>query len=164
MKKLLILASAALLFAGCSGSLSDNGKEGEWNISFTAAQEGVGTKAAIGSSSDGKTAVNWQASDRLTVFDGAAANCEFVTRNFDAGNPTSCRFEGTVSELAADYTAVYPYKCIAVVEFHHQICTHDKACELSPQVMREQPVSRPYSHCHNSHYGQQLPASRYTSL
>ena len=113
MKKLLILASAALLFAGCSGSLSDNGKEGEWNISFTAAQEGVGTKAAIGSSSDGKTAVNWQASDRLTVFDGAAANCEFVTRNFDAGNPTSCRFEGTVSELAADYTAVYPYNSAA---------------------------------------------------
>ena len=116
MKKVLILASAALLFAGCSGSLPDNGKEGEWNISFTASQESVLTKAAIGSSSAGKTAVNWQASDRLSVFDAASVNCEFVTRDFDAGNPTSCRFEGTVSELATVYTAVYPYNPAASLE------------------------------------------------
>ena len=116
MKKVLILASAALLFAGCSGSLPDNGEEGEWNISFTASQESVLTKAAIGSSSAGKTAVNWQASDRLSVFDAASVNCEFVTRDFDAGNPTSCRFEGTVSELATVYTAVYPYNPAALLE------------------------------------------------
>ena len=116
MKKVLILTSAALLFAGCSGSLPDNGEEGEWNISFTASQESVLTKAAIGSSSAGKTAVNWQASDRLSVFDAASVNCEFVTRDFDAGNPTSCRFEGTVSELATVYTAVYPYNPAASLE------------------------------------------------
>ena len=65
---------------------------------------------------------------------------------------------------ARHHAAVYPYQRIAVVEFHHQVGAYDEACELSPQVMWEQPTCRPYRHCYHRHCGQQLPAPWYSSL
>lgn len=53
--------------------------------------------------------INWQSTDQISVFDGANENCQFSTKDFNAETPTSCTFEGTVTAVATDYTAVYPY-------------------------------------------------------
>lgn len=113
MKKILLFAFASLLFAGCKleriepedGNNKDNDKKTEELIlSFTATHEVLDTKAVMGMNAT----INWQPTDRLSVFDGAGANCVFSTKGLSV-EATSCTFEGEVTELAADYTAVYPY-------------------------------------------------------
>ena len=127
MKRILLFASAALLFAGCAKENiiptvenGNNSQKGELTLSFSASQAGFGTKAAIGETTidaEGakSTAINWQESDKISVFDGAGANCEFSTKDFNAEAPTFCTFEGDVTELATDYTAVYPYTADATI-------------------------------------------------
>lgn len=119
MKRILLFASAALLFAGCAKENitptenPDNSQKGDITLSFSASQTGFGTKAAIGETTTDaegakSTAINWQSTDQISVFDGANENCQFSTKGFNADAP-SCTFEGTVTAFATDYTAVYPY-------------------------------------------------------
>ena len=120
MKKILLFASAALLFAGCAKENitptenPDNTQKGDITLSFSASQTGFGTKAEIGETTTDtegakSTAINWQSTDQISVFDGKNQNCPFSTKDFSADAPTSCTFEGTVNAVAIDYTAVYPY-------------------------------------------------------
>ena len=120
MKKILLFASAALMFAGCAKenitpteTPDNNSQKGDITLSFSASQTGFGTKAAIGETTTDtegarSTAINWQSTDKISVFDGAGANCEFSTKDFSS-EATSCTFEGTVNAVAINYTAVYPY-------------------------------------------------------
>ena len=119
MKRILLFASAALLFAGCAkenitptGTPDNNSQKGDITLSFSASQTGFGTKAVIGETTgegiSKSTAINWQSTDQISVFDGANENCQFSTKGFNADAP-SCTFEGNVTKLAADHTAVYPY-------------------------------------------------------
>ena len=127
MKKILLFASAALMFAGCAKenitpteTPDNNSQKGDITLSFSASQTGFGTKAAIGETTTDtegarSTAINWQSTDKISVFDGTGANCEFSTKDFSTETTTSCTFEGTVTELAIDYTAVYPYTAAATI-------------------------------------------------
>lgn len=120
MKRILLFASAALLFAGCAKenitpteTPDNNSQKGDITLSFSASQTGFGTKAAIGETTTDaegakSTAINWQSPDQISVFDGANENCQFSTKGFNADAP-SCTFEGNVTKLAIDYIAVYPY-------------------------------------------------------
>lgn len=118
MKRILLFASAALLFAGCAKENitptenPDNSQKGDITLSFSASQTGFGTKAVIGETTgegiSKSTAINWQSTDQISVFDGANENCQFSTKGFNADTP-SCTFEGNVTKLAIDYIAVYPY-------------------------------------------------------
>lgn len=120
MKKILLFASAALLFAGCAKenitpteNPDNNSQKGDITLSFSASQTGFGTKAVIGETTTDtegarSTAINWQSTDQISVFDGANENRQFSTKDFSADAP-SCSFEGTVTAFATDYTAVYPY-------------------------------------------------------
>lgn len=119
MKKILLFASAALLFAGCAKENitpienPDNSQKGDITLSFSASQTGFGTKAIIGETTTDaegakSTPINWQSTDQISVFDGAKENCQFSTKGFSTEAP-SCTFEGNVTLLANDYTAVYPY-------------------------------------------------------
>lgn len=118
MKRILLFASAALLFAGCAKENitptenPDNSQKGYITLSFSASQTGFGTKAVIGETTgegiSKSTAINWQSTDQISVFDGANENCQFSTKDFNNEIP-NCTFEGTVTAVATDYTAVYPY-------------------------------------------------------
>lgn len=120
MKRILLFASAALLFAGCAKenitpteTPDNNSQKGDITLSFSASQTGFGTKAVIGETTTDtegarSTAINWQSTDQISVFDGANENRQFSTKDFSADAP-SCSFEGTVTAFATDYTAVYPY-------------------------------------------------------
>ena len=120
MKKILLFASAALLFAGCAKenitpteNPDNNSQKGDITLSFSASQTGFGTKAIIGETTTDaegakSTPINWQSTDQISVFDGAKENCQFSTKGFSTEAP-SCTFEGNVTLLANDYTAVYPY-------------------------------------------------------
>lgn len=120
MKKILLFASTALLFAGCAKenitpteNPDNNSQKGDITLSFSASQTGFGTKAVIGETTTDaegakSTAINWQSTDQISVFDGANENCQFSTKGFNADAP-SCTFEGNVTKPAIDYIAVYPY-------------------------------------------------------
>ena len=119
MKRILLFASAALLFAGCAKENliptenPNNSQKGDITLSFSASQTGFGTKAAIGETTTDaegakSTAINWQSTDQISVFDGNNQNCAFDTKDFNNEIP-NCTFEGTVTAVATDYTAVYPY-------------------------------------------------------
>ena len=124
MKQILLCACAALLFAGCAKenifpAEGNDNQKGDITLSFTASQNGFGTKAVIGDTTTDEeghksTAINWQITDQITVFDGAGENCVFSTKDFST-EAASCTFEGNVTELAADYTAVYPYTEAATI-------------------------------------------------
>ena len=127
MKKILLFASAALLFAGCAKenftpteNPDNNSQKGDITLSFSASQTGFGTKAVIGETTTDaegakSTAINWQSTDKISVFDGAGANCEFSIKDFSDETTTSCTFEGTVTAVANDYIAVYPYTSNAAI-------------------------------------------------
>lgn len=125
MKKILLFASAALLFAGCAKEnitpieTPDNSQKGDITLSFNASQTGFGTKAIIGETTgegtSKSTAINWQSTDQISVFDGANENCQFSTKDFSTETTTSCTFEGNVTKLATDYVAVYPYTASATI-------------------------------------------------
>ena len=70
MKKILLFASAALLFAGCAKenitpteTPDNNSQKGDITLSFSASQTGFGTKAIIGETtgegSSKSTAINF---------------------------------------------------------------------------------------------------------
>ena len=123
-----LFASAALLFAGCAKenitpteTPDNNSQKGDITLSFSASQTGFGTKAEIGATTTDtegakSTAINWQESDQISVFDGDNKNCPFSTKDFSTETPTSCTFEGNVTKLATDYTAVYPYTADATID------------------------------------------------
>ena len=122
MKKILLFASAALLFAGCAKenitpteTPDNNSQKGDITLSFSASQTGFGTKAVIGETISKSTAINWQSTDQISVFDGDNQNCPFSIKDFSTETTTSCTFEGTVTKLATDYTAVYPYTVGATI-------------------------------------------------
>ena len=126
MKKILLFASAALLFAGCAKenitpteNPDNNSQKGDITLSFSASQTGFGTKAVIGkptidAEGNKSTPINWQSTDQISVFDGANENCQFSTKDFNAESP-SCTFEGNVTAVANDYIAVYPYTANAAI-------------------------------------------------
>ena len=124
MKRILLFASAALLFAGCAKENitptenPDNSQKGDITLSFSASQTGFSTKAVFGETTgegiSKSTAINWQSTDKISVFDGANENCQFSTKNFST-ETNSCTFEGTVTAVAIDYTAVYPYTSNAAI-------------------------------------------------
>ena len=117
-KKNMILFSLALLLVGCANEnlISIDGERGnqkETPLSFTAQHAGLGTKAAIGDSATDEggvktTAINWQSDDKISVFDGAAQNCQFSAKGLTAES-SACTFEGKVYLPSNNYTAVYPY-------------------------------------------------------
>ena len=127
MKKILLFASAALLFAGCAKenitpteNPDNNSQKGDITLSFSASQTGFGTKAIIGETTTDtegtkSTAINWQSTDQISVFDGDYKNCPFSIKDFSADTPTSCTFEGNVTKRATDYVAVYPYTEGAII-------------------------------------------------
>ncbi|MGN1221215.1 MAG: family 43 glycosylhydrolase, partial [Candidatus Cryptobacteroides sp.] len=122
MKEIIIFTSALLLLAGCARedlnpSENDYTNEGCIALSFSAPVPGFGTKAVIGESIVGDggakaSAINWQSGDKITVFDGAVQNCVFATKGL-ASESSDCIFEGNVTALAKNYTAVYPYTSAA---------------------------------------------------
>ena len=119
MKKALIFAAIAMLgFASCTKELMDpskgDGGKGT-SLTFSAIQQSFGTKAEIGETVSGITSINWQASDRLSVFDKDGNNNEFAAAGFNPANPTECDFEGTVATQSEDYTAIYPYNAGASI-------------------------------------------------
>ena len=73
MKKILLFASAALLFAGCAKENitptenPDNTQKGDITLSFSASQTGFGTKAEIGESQASFSQGNWYFTQMLSV-------------------------------------------------------------------------------------------------
>ena len=86
MKRIQLFASAALLFADCAKenitpteNPGNNSQKGDITLSFSASQTGFGTKAVIGETTTDaegakSTAINWQSTDKISVFDGTLAN------------------------------------------------------------------------------------------
>ena len=99
--------SIAMLMAMASCSSSDDEvaeiKEESKLVpmTFTATQESnVGTRTAL----EGGYGVDWQTSDKISVFDGQG-NQEFTL----IGDVKDGKFSGTASSQATSFTAVYPY-------------------------------------------------------
>ena len=108
MKKYILpLMSIAMLMAMASCSSSDDEvaeiKEESKLVpmTFTATQESnVGTRSAL----NGSNGVDWQTSDKISIFDGAG-NQQFTL----TGDVKDGEFSGTASSEATQFTAVYPY-------------------------------------------------------
>ena len=106
--------SIAMLMAMASCSSSDDEvaeiKEESKLVpmTFTATQESnVGTRTAL----EGGYGVDWQTSDKISVFDGQG-NQEFTL----IGDVKDGKFSGTASSQATSFTAVYPYTEGATLE------------------------------------------------
>ena len=108
MKKYILpFMSIAMLMAMASCSSSDDAVEEIKEesklvpMTFTATQESnVGTRTAL----EGGYGVDWQTSDKISVFDGQG-NQEFTL----IGDVKDGKFSGTASSQATSFTAVYPY-------------------------------------------------------
>lgn len=99
--------SIAMLMAMASCSSSDDEvaeiKEESKLVpmTFTATQESnVGTRTAL----KGGYGVDWQTSDKISVFDGQGNRTFTLTEDVEDG-----KFSGTASSEAISFTAVYPY-------------------------------------------------------
>ena len=99
--------SIAMLMAMASCSSSDDEvaeiKEESKLVpmTFTATQESnVGTRTAL----KGGYGVDWQTSDKISVFDGQGNRTFTLTEDVEDG-----KFSGTASSQATSFTAVYPY-------------------------------------------------------
>ena len=106
--------SIAMLMAMASCSSSDDAVEEIKEesklvpMTFTATQESnVGTRTAL----EGGFGVDWQTSDKISVFDGQG-NQEFTL----IGDVKDGKFSGTASSQATSFTAVYPYTEGATLE------------------------------------------------
>ena len=112
MKKALYFAAIAMLgFASCTVELEpskDNGGKGT-QITFRASQQGFGTKAEIGETLSGSTAINWQENDEIKVFDEYECGFPFTATGIDPNNPTECNFVGYTDEPSEEYIAISPY-------------------------------------------------------
>ena len=115
MKKYILpFMSIAMLMAMASCSSSDDAVEEIKEesklvpMTFTATQESnVGTRTAL----EGGFGVDWQTSDKISVFDGQG-NQEFTL----IGDVKDGKFSGTASSEATSFTAVYPYTEGATLE------------------------------------------------
>ena len=85
MKTILLFASAALLLASCAKenitpteTPDNNSQKGDITLRFSASQTGFGTKAEIGATTgegtSKSTAINWQSTDKISVFESIGAN------------------------------------------------------------------------------------------
>ena len=115
MKKYILpFMSIAMLMAMASCSSSDDEvaeiKEESKLVpmTFTATQESnVGTRTALNAG----TGVDWQTSDKISVFDGQGNRTFTLTEDVEDG-----KFSGTASSEAISFTAVYPYTEGATLE------------------------------------------------
>ena len=123
MKKALICAAIAMLgFASCTKEVfepsKDNGKG--TRLTFSASQQSFGTKAEIGETVSGTTAIKWQSTDKISVFDSEEYNNEFTADGFDPANPTVCDFVGSAVE-SDEYFAIYPFNDDAYILHSRQL-------------------------------------------
>lgn len=110
MKKLInyfYVVAIALAVGGCTSDETAKAWEDARTVTFTATQEGdaAGSRTAFNSDA---TRIYWQSGDQLSVFD--TANRQFSLQG--AGGSAIGSFAGTV-DIAAAYTAVYPYTATA---------------------------------------------------
>ena len=97
--------AATMLLSACmtDDSVLSGNDDIKTAMTFTAAHEPDGDGGRAEFANDGRT-INWQADDRLSVFDGSDNNA-FVLTSGEGTNSAS--FEGSAAS-AASYTAVYP--------------------------------------------------------
>ena len=97
--------AATMLLSACmtDDSVLSGNDDIKTAMTFTAAHEPDGDGGRAEFANDGRT-INWQADDRLSVFDGSDNNA-FVLTSGEGTNSAS--FEGRAAG-AASYTAVYP--------------------------------------------------------
>ena len=115
MKKYILpFMSIAMLMAMASCSSSDDEVEEIKEesklvpMTFTATQESnVGTRTAL----EGGYGVDWETSDKISVFDGQGNRTFTLTEDVKDG-----KFSGTASSQATSFTAVYPYTEGATLE------------------------------------------------
>ena len=97
--------AATMLLSACmtDDSVLSGNDDIKTAMTFTAAHEPDGDGGRAEFANDGRT-INWQADDRLSIFDGSDNNA-FVLTSGEGTNSAS--FEGSAAS-AASYTAVYP--------------------------------------------------------
>lgn len=110
---MLALMAGAMAFTACSNDdILENIENNEVAeapsqlkpMTFSAVQEGQGTRAAI----DGLD-INWTAGDKISIFDGATENDGVQMFELATGaGETSATFAGSAAD-AATYYALYPY-------------------------------------------------------
>ena len=124
--------SIAMLMAMASCSSSDDEvaeiKEESKLVpmTFTATQESnVGTRTAL----EGGYDVNWQTSDKISVFDGQGNRTFTLTEDVEDG-----KFSGTASSQATSFTAVYPYTEGAKLEKDGSVSGITLPAEQTPTI------------------------------
>ena len=133
MKKYILpFMSIAMLMAMASCSSSDDAVEEIKEesklvpMTFTATQESnVGTRTAL----EGGFGVDWQTSDKISVFDGQG-NQEFTL----IGDVKDGKFSGTASSQATSFTAVYPYTEGAKLEKDGSVSGITLPAEQTPTI------------------------------
>ena len=145
MKKYVWAALAAIaVLSGCAKevlsepSTSSETSETGYLVTFTAERiaEDATTRAVI-SPEDSKI-INWSEGDEISVFDAAGHNCRFTLKE-GAGTPTAV-FEGTVTEVAESYTALYPYQSKAELEAGNNGSLHFNIIENVPVKTEQKAV------------------------
>ena len=124
--------SIAMLMAMASCSSSDDAVEEIKEesklvpMTFTATQESnVSTRTAL----EGGYDVDWQTSDKISVFDGQG-NQEFTL----IGDVKDGKFSGTASSQATSFTAVYPYTEGAKLEKDGSVSGITLPAEQTPTI------------------------------
>ena len=104
--KLMLFAVAAIAATSCAKEIApekpQTGMPELIPMTFTAGAEDVESKVAL--QQDGLT-LHWEATDKISVFDGASNN-QFTTTEAGA----SVDFTGGVTATADNYYALYPYQ------------------------------------------------------
>jgi len=114
MKKIIIsMAAAVLAMTACVKEQAPANAFQDENLVTVefAATSDVDTKTALVPGGNNKTAVVWEAGDKISVWDGTA-NREFTIKSFDG---SSAVFTGKVSADATSFYAIYPYTAILEV-------------------------------------------------
>ena len=133
MKKYILpFMSIAMLMAMASCSSSDDEvaeikEESKLApMTFTATQESnVGTRTAL----KGGYGVDWQTSDKISVFDGQGNRTFTLTEDVEDG-----KFSGTASSQATSFTAVYPYTEGAKLEKDGSVSGITLPAEQTPTI------------------------------
>ena len=95
-------------------------------MTFTATQESnVGTRTAL----KGGYGVDWQTSDKISVFDGQGNRTFTLTEDVEDG-----KFSGTASSQATSFTAVYPYTEGAKLEKDGSVSGITLPAEQTPTI------------------------------
>lgn len=110
MKMMLAMMAGAMAFTACSSDdILENNAEVQIPsqlkpMTFSAVQEGQGTRAAIDNLS-----IKWTAGDKISIFDGATENAGVQMFTLATGDgETSATFTGSAATVAT-YYALYPY-------------------------------------------------------